>query len=61
MMLNLRGGRGQKCADNLVAEQRLKEEKAMSENINRRRKRHEQTERKTKAGTGSVRPRSQDK
>merc|ERR1711966_251392 len=62
MMPKLRGGRGQKSADNLAAGQRLKEEKAIREkNTNRRRKTHGRTERKTKAGTGSIRPRSQDK
>ena len=57
----MRGGHGQKSADDLAAEQRLKEEKAMSENTNRRRKTQGRKERKMKAGTESVRPRSEDK
>ena len=44
MMPKLRGGRGQRSADDLAAEQRLKEEEAMSEK-HKQDKEEEQTNR----------------
>ena len=58
---NSRGGRGQKSADNLAAEQCLMEEKAMSEKHKQEEEEARVNGKEEKAGTGSVRPKRQNK